>query len=513
MGSIDQPNSVLAGIREVAVIGAGISGVVSAAHLLRQGLNVTVFERSSIAGGVWHYDPRSENEPPYPSVRPPAPNSRETDGHADGSRPSKKSFDEVSLVHAPPGPCYAGLRNNVPTSLMRSTLMDWPEGTEEIVGQGLLEKYIQDLAVFTGAHDRILYDTSVESVSKNADGKKWNVRTRTLRKTGGGFEFLGRQWEFDSVIVASGHYHVPRVPDIPGLKEWKERFPDSVMHSKRYRSPEPFRGKTVLILGAGVSSLDIAREANDIATKIYQSSRGGQFDVPATILPDNAERIGAIDSFVPSENPSSPSELGEVILKDGRILSDVNAIILGTGYITSYPFLGDLQAPHVRTEEADEKIIISSDGTTTHNLHKDIFYIPDPTLVFVGVPYYTSTYSLFDFQAEVVARVLSGQAALPSREEMAREYDERKAGLVEGSKTFHSLMRKEVAYMNGILEWVNRDIAKSGLEPMRGVDSRWLERYDFFMAEMMKRKTFGAEVEKIQKLTDGLLLVAGVASA
>lgn len=40
-------------IRRVAVIGAGISGVVSAAHLLNAGLEVTVFERSHAAGGVW----------------------------------------------------------------------------------------------------------------------------------------------------------------------------------------------------------------------------------------------------------------------------------------------------------------------------------------------------------------------------------------------------------------------------------------------------------------------------
>jgi phytoene dehydrogenase-like protein len=40
-------------IETVAVIGAGISGVVSAAHLVRCGLDVAVFERSSGAGGVW----------------------------------------------------------------------------------------------------------------------------------------------------------------------------------------------------------------------------------------------------------------------------------------------------------------------------------------------------------------------------------------------------------------------------------------------------------------------------
>ena len=40
--------------KSVAVIGAGISGVVAAAHLQKEGVEVTVFERSSAAGGIWY---------------------------------------------------------------------------------------------------------------------------------------------------------------------------------------------------------------------------------------------------------------------------------------------------------------------------------------------------------------------------------------------------------------------------------------------------------------------------
>lgn len=40
-------------IKKVAVIGAGVSGVSSAVHLRNAGLDVTVFERGSKAGGVW----------------------------------------------------------------------------------------------------------------------------------------------------------------------------------------------------------------------------------------------------------------------------------------------------------------------------------------------------------------------------------------------------------------------------------------------------------------------------
>jgi cation diffusion facilitator CzcD-associated flavoprotein CzcO len=56
--------------------------------------------------------------------------------------------------------------------------------------------------------------------------------------------------EFDSVVVASGHYHSPNVPDIPGLKEWKKRWPDRVQHSKGYRKPDDFKDQ----VGTGIKN-------------------------------------------------------------------------------------------------------------------------------------------------------------------------------------------------------------------------------------------------------------------
>lgn len=510
MGSLDDnSDQVLQNVSEVAVIGAGISGVTSAAHLLRQGIKPTVFERSSQVGGVWHYDDRVANEPNYPNVRPPLPNQT-IPSQAKSSVSKAKTFEDIAVDHAPPGPCYKGLRNNVPTTLMRSTLLKWPEGTPDFVSQDSIDKYIQDLSVYTGVHEHVLFDTTVDSVSKDPDSGKWMVRTRTLRKTGSDYEFLGRTWEFDAVIVASGHYHEPKIPDTPGLKEWKQQRPDSVSHSKRYRSPQQFKDRTLIVIGAGVSSLDIVRESHAVAKKVYQSSRDGLFDIPASLLPPGAERVGDIEKFVFYEGSSS----GDVVLKNGKILTGIDAIVLGTGYITSYPFLGPLQDPSVPTEQADDHIVVSKDGLTTHNLHKDIFYIPDPTLIFVGVPYYTSTFSLFDFQAEVVSRFLAGKAALPPQEVLRREYDERKAQLVEGSKTFHSLMRKEVPYMNGILEWVNAEAERRGHERMQGVDEQWLERYEFFMAEMKKkRESDPAEDQGKPLIPEGLRLTVAPASA
>jgi len=40
--------------RTVGVIGAGVSGVATAAHLRAASIDVVVFERASVAGGVWY---------------------------------------------------------------------------------------------------------------------------------------------------------------------------------------------------------------------------------------------------------------------------------------------------------------------------------------------------------------------------------------------------------------------------------------------------------------------------
>jgi cation diffusion facilitator CzcD-associated flavoprotein CzcO len=52
--------------------------------------------------------------------------------------------------------------------------------------------------------------------------------------------------EFDAVVIANGHYHACKVPDIPGLREWKTGWPSKVQHSKTYRVPEEFKDQVCL---------------------------------------------------------------------------------------------------------------------------------------------------------------------------------------------------------------------------------------------------------------------------
>jgi cation diffusion facilitator CzcD-associated flavoprotein CzcO len=134
-----------------------------------------------------------------------------------------------------------------------------------------VKSYIQDIAQIYGVDPHIRYGTSVLDVEKQDD--QWSVRTRDRRGNNliSGTKGQAREEHFDAVVVASGHYNAPRVPDIPGLSSLKQRFPDHITHSKGYRGPETLIGKNILLIGTGASAFDIARDAVRLAGRVYHS--------------------------------------------------------------------------------------------------------------------------------------------------------------------------------------------------------------------------------------------------
>ena len=75
----------------------------------------------------------------------------------------------------------------------------------------------------------------------------------------------GDAWRLDTeqgplsaqaVIVATGYNGAPFVPDWPG----REGFTGELIHSSEYRNPAPFRGRDVLVVGAGNSGAEIATD-------------------------------------------------------------------------------------------------------------------------------------------------------------------------------------------------------------------------------------------------------------
>lgn len=107
----------------------------------------------------------------------------------------------------------------------------------------VIRSYIEGLINRNGYPGLVEYNTTVERAVK--DGGKWIL---TLRRAGRGLDDYWWNESFDALVVASGHYAVPYIPKIPGLKEFAERYPGSVEHSKQYRGPDRYRGKACIII-------------------------------------------------------------------------------------------------------------------------------------------------------------------------------------------------------------------------------------------------------------------------
>jgi hypothetical protein len=167
----------------------------------------------------------------------------------------------------------------------------------------------------------------------------------------------------------------------------------------------------------------------------------------------------------------------------------VDRVIIATGYLMTVPFLPELNADSVPIEEANDTVLVT-DGTQYHNLHKDIFYIPDSTLAFVGVPAYSATFTFFEFQAIAVDAVFSGRAKLPSEHELRAEYREKVQKKGYG-RAFHSVRDEEVQYVKNLVDWVNGNAELNGWKKVEAHSDKWIAERALLSAkyqERMKKK-------------------------
>jgi thioredoxin reductase len=76
------------------------------------------------------------------------------------------------------------------------------------------------------------------------------------------------RYQAQAIYVATGFFGNPYIPDIPGL-----RTSTIVSHSHYYQTPEPFRHKRVVIIGAGNSGAEIAIALSGYA-QVFLITRG-----------------------------------------------------------------------------------------------------------------------------------------------------------------------------------------------------------------------------------------------
>ena len=249
----------------------------------------------------------------------------------------------------------------------------------------------------------VLFDYIKGRVEK-AGVRKWiqfNTIVRDVRKVGDQFEVTTRNETtdteatetFDNVVVASGHFSVPNVPEYPGF----DTFNGRILHAHDFRDAREFAGQDILLIGASYSAEDIGSQCWKYgANSITQSSRSGATGYK---WPDNWTELAEAVEKVEGKT---------VTFTDGSSKT-VDAIILCTGYKHHFPFLPD----SLRLKTAN--VLASND------LYKGVAWNHDPSLFYLGMQDQWYTFNMFDAQAWWVRDAIMGRIDIPDM--AAREAD------------------------------------------------------------------------------------------
>ena len=355
----------------VAVIGGGAGGLVTARMLFAAGLSVDVFEASSRLGGVWS----GSGAAMYPSLRTNLP--RELMG-----------FSDLPFL-----PDRMGGRSRDPRR--------YP-GREEVLAY--LEAYVD----LHGLRPHVRLGARVKRVQALPLEEGWEV---TLAGAGSRSR---RPDRYDAVVVANGHYSVPRYPPgLPLVAQWGRLQ----VHASGYAGPAPFAGKRVAVVGCGASGADISAElARGGAAEVHLAGCRCQGDR------DRGGGAGGVQVALKPRLYGLLQPVGVAYCGDGGGIEkcpDIDAVVYATGYHMSFPFLPDLAALAGADDSAPDDAAAAAVSDNCLPAFEHVFLPRFPSLPFVGLPWKVVPFPLMELQAHWLAAVLTGRAELPPAGSMA----------------------------------------------------------------------------------------------
>ncbi len=212
----------------VAVIGAGMGGILAAIKLKEAGLtDFTVYEKADRPGGTWRDN------------------------------------------------TYPGLSCDVPSHLYSYSFAPNPEWSHMFSPGPEIQAYFEGVA---RDYDVLRFMRFGDEVVRcELDNGRWHLRTAA-----------GRRDVADVVIAATGVLHHPKLPDLAGL----DSFAGSMFHSARWDHGATIDGARVGIVGTGSTAVQITSAVVERAARLTLFQRTAQWIMPVTnpeVTPEERE--------------------------------------------------------------------------------------------------------------------------------------------------------------------------------------------------------------------------------
>jgi cation diffusion facilitator CzcD-associated flavoprotein CzcO len=207
---------------EVAIIGAGFSGLAAAAELRRGGLDdFVILERGQDVGGTWR----------------------------DNS--------------------YPGCACDVPSHLYSFAFAPNANWSATFSPQREIQAYLRRIAADLGLMPRVRLQSEVERASWQESDQLWRLRTASGEVTS------------RAVVSAAGPLSEPSIPRIPGI----ERFQGTMFHSARWDHGHDLRGERVAVVGTGASSIQFVPQIQPQVARLHVYQRTPPWIMPRRSRP------------------------------------------------------------------------------------------------------------------------------------------------------------------------------------------------------------------------------------
>ena len=285
--------------------------------------------------------------------------------------------------------------DTVPNSMYRYLWSNGPKECLEFADYSFDEHFNQPIPSFPPRE--VLYDYIIGR-AKKANIKKYIKFNTTITQA----KFNGNQFEvsalnkkdntissnnYDYLVVASGHFSVPYIPEYKGMNS----FPGRILHGHDFRDAEEFRNKDIVVLGSSDSAEDIALQCYKYGAKSV--TIGYRNNPMGFKWPEGMKEVHYLDRL----------EGNRAIFKDGHE-QNADAIILCSGYLHHFPFL------------EDSLKLKTGNRLYPTKLYKGVVWQDNHRLMYLGMQDQFHTFNMFDCQAWFARDIIMDKIKMPSDE-------------------------------------------------------------------------------------------------